>query len=134
MMVSDPIADMLARIRNAIMARHEQLNLPGSKMKRRIAEILEAEGYVSRVDWEQPRAGLPQGTLTITLKWDGRENVIDGMKRVSTPGCRIYAGRNDLPKVRNGLGVSIVSTSRGLMTDRDARRAGIGGEVLCSVW
>jgi small subunit ribosomal protein S8 len=134
MMVSDPIADMLARIRNAIMARHEQLNLPGSKMKRRIAEILEAEGYISRVDWEQPRAGLPQGALTITLKWDGRDSVIDGMKRVSTPGCRIYAGRNDLPKVRNGLGVSIVSTSRGLMTDRDARRAGIGGEVLCSVW
>jgi small subunit ribosomal protein S8 len=134
MMVSDPIADMLTRIRNAIMARHEQINLPGSKMKRRIAEILEAEGYVSGVEWEQPRTGLPQGSLTITLKWDGRDSVIDGLKRISTPGCRIYAGRNDIPRVRNGLGVSIVSTSRGLMTDRDARTAGIGGEVLCSVW
>ena len=134
MMVNDPIGDLLARIRNAIMARHDALAIPGSKMKRGIAEILEAEGYVRGVTWEEPRAGLPQGQIGIVLKWDGRSNVIDGLKRLSKPGRRLYAGAADLPKVRNGLGIAIISTSQGLMTDREARRQGVGGEVLCSIW
>jgi small subunit ribosomal protein S8 len=134
MLVTDPVADMLARIRNAMMARHEHVSIPGSRMKRRIAEILESEGFVSTAVWVEPTSAAPQGRIDIKLKWDGRDPVIDGLKRISKPGCRIYAGRDDMPEVRNGLGVAIVSTSRGIMTNKDARRAGVGGEVLCSVW
>jgi small subunit ribosomal protein S8 len=134
MMVTDPIADMLARIRNAMMARHEHVSIPGSRMKRRISEILEAEGFVSTAVWVEPQDKFPQGRIDIKLKWDGRDPVIDGIKRISKPGCRVYAGRDDIPKVRNGLGVAVVSTSRGVMTCKDARRAGVGGEVLFTVW
>ena len=134
MLVSDPVADMLARIRNAMLADHEHVSIPGSGIKRRIAEILEAEGFVSTAVWVEPTKGSPQGRIDIKLKWDGREPVIDGLKRISKPGCRVYAGRDDMPEVRNGLGVAIVSTSRGVMTNKDARRAGVGGEVLCAVW
>jgi small subunit ribosomal protein S8 len=134
MLVTDPVADMLARIRNAMMARHEHVSIPGSRMKRRIAEILESEGFVSTAVWVDPTETAPQGRIDIKLKWDGRDPVIDGLKRISKPGCRVYAGRDDMPEVRNGLGVAIVSTSRGIMTNKDARRAGVGGEVLCSVW
>ena len=134
MLVTDPVADMLARIRNAMMARHEHVSIPGSRMKRRIAEILESEGFVSTAVWVEPTETTPQGRIDIKLKWDGRDPVIDGLKRISKPGCRVYAGRDDMPEVRNGLGVAIVSTSRGIMTNKDARRAGVGGEVLCSVW
>jgi small subunit ribosomal protein S8 len=134
MLVTDPVADMLARIRNAMMARHEHVSIPGSRMKRRIAEILESEGFVSTAVWVDPTETAPQGRIDIKIKWDGRDPVIDGLKRISKPGCRVYAGRDDMPEVRNGLGVAIVSTSRGIMTNKDARRAGVGGEVLCSVW
>lgn len=134
MVTSDPIADMLTRIRNAIMARHDDLSIPGSKMKKAIAEILVEEGYISRTDWEKPSAGNPQGTIDIRLKWDGTDNVIDGLKRISKPGRRVYVGHGDLPKVRNGLGIAILSTSGGVMTERSARNAGIGGEVLCEIW
>ena len=134
MLVSDPVADMLARIRNAMLADHEHVSIPGSGMKRRIAEILEAEGFVSTAVWVEPTKGTPQGRIDIKLKWDGREPVIDGLKRISKPGCRVYAGRDDMPEIRNGLGVAIVSTSRGVMTNKDARRAGVGGEILCAVW
>jgi small subunit ribosomal protein S8 len=134
MLVSDPVADMLARIRNAMLARHEHLSIPGSGIKRRIAEILEAEGFVSTAVWVEPTKDNPQGRIDIKLKWDGREPVIDGLKRISKPGCRVYAGRDDMPEIRNGLGLAIVSTSRGVMTNKDARRAGVGGEVLCAIW
>ena len=134
MMITDPIADMLARLRNAIMAKHEHVSIPGSRVKRRIAEILEAEGFVSTAVWVEPSTKFPQGRIDIKLKWDGKESIVDGLKRISKPGRRVYAGRDGLPTVRNGLGISIVSTSRGVMSDKDARRAGIGGEVLCSVW
>ena len=134
MLVTDPIADMLARIRNAMLARHEHVSIPGSGIKRRIAEILEAEGFVSTAVWVEPAKGSPQGRIDIKLKWDGRDPVIDGLKRISRPGCRVYAGRDDSPEVRSGLGVAVVSTSRGIMTNKDARRAGVGGEVLFAVW
>jgi small subunit ribosomal protein S8 len=134
MLVTDPIADMLARIRNAMLARHEHVSIPGSGIKRRIAEILEAEGFVSTAVWVEPAKGSPQGRIDIKLKWDGRVPVIDGLKRISRPGCRVYAGRDDIPEIRSGLGVAVVSTSRGIMTSKDARRAGVGGEGLFAVW
>jgi len=134
MVISDPIADMLTRIRNAIMARHNSLTIPGSKIKKSIAEILQQEGYVSRTDWKAPSAGNPQGSIDIRLKWDGKDSVIDGLKRISKPGRRIYVGHSELPKVRNGLGIAILSTSSGVMTEKSARNAGIGGEVLCEIW
>ncbi|HBU47387.1 MAG: 30S ribosomal protein S8 [Myxococcota bacterium] len=134
MVISDPIADMLTRIRNAIMARHESLTIPGSTIKKSIAEILQQEGYISRTDWTAPSAGNPQGSIDIRLKWDGKDSVIDGLKRISKPGRRIYVGHGDLPKVRNGLGIAILSTSSGVMTEKSARNAGIGGEVLCEIW
>jgi len=134
MVISDPIADMLTRIRNAIMARHDTLTIPGSKIKKSIAVILQEEGYISRTDWTEPSSGNPQGSIDIRLKWDGSDSVIDGLKRISKPGRRIYVGHGDLPKVRNGLGIAILSTSSGVMTERSARNAGIGGEVLCEIW
>ena len=134
MVISDPIADMLTRIRNAIMARHESLTIPGSTIKKSTAEILQQEGYISRTDWTAPSAGNPQGSIDIRLKWDGKDSVIDGLKRISKPGRRIYVGHGDLPKVRNGLGIAILSTSSGVMTEKSARNAGIGGEVLCEIW
>jgi len=134
MLVNDPVADMLARIRNAAQAHHEHVSIPGSRIKRRIAEILESEGFISTAVWVEPSGGEPQGRIDIKLKWDGRDPVIDGMKRISKPGRRVYAGSSDLPEIRSGLGVAIVSTSRGVMTNKEARRQGIGGEVLCAVW
>jgi len=125
---------MLTRIRNAIMARHNSLTIPGSKIKKSIAEILQQEGYISRTDWTGPSAGNPQGSIDIRLKWDGQDSVIDGLKRISKPGRRIYVGHSDLTKVRNGLGIAILSTSSGVMTEKSARNAGIGGEVLCEIW
>ena len=134
MLVTDPVADMLARIRNAMLAKHEHVSIPGSRIKRRIAEILEAEGFVSTAVWVEPTKGAPQGRIDIKLKWDGREPIIDGLKRISKPGRRVYAGHDNLPEIRSGLGVAIVSTSRGVMTNKDAKRASLGGEVLCAVW
>lgn len=131
MSMTDPIADMLTRIRNAVYAGHRELSVPASKTKQCIAQILKDEGYI--VDFEFKREG-PQGEILINLKWHGAQPAIEGLKRVSRPGQRRYAKCGDIPKVRNGLGIMIVSTPRGMMTDRAARRQGVGGELICSVW
>lgn len=130
--VTDPIADMLTRIRNANAAGHDQVSVPASKIKMEIARILKEEGFI--LDWTWVQDG-PQGTLRITLKYGPkRERVLRGIRRVSKPGRRVYARRVELPRVMGGLGVAILSTSRGILTDRQARRLGVGGEVLCYVW
>jgi small subunit ribosomal protein S8 len=130
-MMTDPIADMLARIRNAIMARNETTEVPLSKLKLRIAEILKAEGYITdfSVNSEHP------ATFTVQLKYDRQHrSAIVGMRRKSTPGRRVYAGHKDLPEVLGGMGIAIVSTSRGVLTGVDAGKQRLGGEVLCEVW
>lgn len=130
--ITDPIADLLTRIRNALLAGHSQVIIPASKIKRHIADILEREGYVSGVRHIEAKV---QGTIEIDLKYLGRrESAIIGLKRVSKPGRRVYRRANDMPRIRNGLGIAIISTSQGLMTDRDCREQNIGGEVLCYVW
>lgn len=131
MSMTDPISDMLTRIRNAILAGHPTVKIPGSKMKRRIADILQKEGYIEEVAWEDD--GL-SGKIDIKLKWLEHTSAIEGLQRVSKPGQRRYANSKEIPSVRNGLGVMIVSTSHGVMTDRAARKAGVGGELICSVW
>ena len=131
-MMNDPIADMLTRIRNAIIAKHKEVSIPTSKTKVNIAEVLLNEGYISA--YEVVGEGV-DSVIKITLKYGpNNERVINGIKRISKPGLRIYAGYEDLPKVLNGLGIAIVSTSKGLMTDRQARAQKIGGEVLAYVW
>jgi small subunit ribosomal protein S8 len=130
--MTDPIADMITRIRNAVRARHPRVDIPASRFKAEIARILEQEGFVTAVKVVD---GAPQGMLRITLKYGPRgENVISGLERVSRPGRRVYLGSDDVPRVMGGLGTSILTTSRGVMTGREAQRAGIGGEVLCNVW
>lgn len=131
MSMTDPIADMLARIRNALRAGHRTVIIPGSKTKRRIAEILQQEGYVEGFEWKEDGR---QGQIEIQLRWVGDQPAIEGIARVSRPGQRRYAASKEIPQVRNGLGIMVVSTPRGMMTDRAARRAGIGGELVCSVW
>jgi small subunit ribosomal protein S8 len=132
MSVSDPIADLLTRIRNGIHARKSQVDCPRSKLKVRVAEILREEGFLDAVATDD--AG-PQGTLSVVLRYDNtNHNAITGLRRISRPGQRAYANARSLPKVRNGLGIAIVSTSHGVMTDRKARELGVGGEVLCEVW
>lgn len=130
--ITDPIADMLTRIRNGLGARHGEVSIPHSRMKTRLAEILVREGYLE--DVEVIPAGV-QSEIKVRLKYTAdRSPVIKGLKRVSKPGLRVYAGRGDMPRVQGGLGVAVLSTSKGLMTDREARRAKVGGEVLCEVW
>jgi small subunit ribosomal protein S8 len=130
--MTDPIADMITRIRNAVRARHPRVDIPASRFKAEIAKILEQEGYVSGVKMVD---GAPQGTIRITLKYGPRgETVISGLERVSRPGRRVYLGSEDVPRVMGGLGTAILTTSRGVMTGREAQRAGVGGEVLCNVW
>ena len=131
-MMTDPVADMLTRIRNALTARHTRVEIPASNIKVEIARILKEEGYVR--DYERV-ADDKQGVLKISLRRasDG-SNVILGLRRVSRPGCRIYVGKGDIPRVQGGLGVNILSTSRGLMTGQRAIREGVGGEILCNVW
>lgn len=132
MIVTDPISDMLTRIRNAQTARHETVLIPGSKMKKAIAEILLAEGYISSVEYIEDKI---QGKIKITLKYtEDNKKVISGLKRISKPGLRIYASVEELPRVLNGLGIAIISTSKGVVTDREARKLGLGGEVLAYVW
>lgn len=132
MAVTDPIGDMLARINNAIRGGKAQVQVPASKLKLRIAEILRDEGFVAGVEHDRDRR---QGLLTIQLRWQSpQECAIRGMRRVSRPGRRRYVGRFDVPRVQTGLGVSILTTSRGVMTDRQARVAKVGGELLCEVW
>jgi small subunit ribosomal protein S8 len=132
MNITDPISDMLARIRNASMARLERTEMPASGIKHRIAEVLKNEGYVAdaRVSAEG------HGSLTIVLKYAGRDrkSAILGLRRVSRPGRRVYVGYDDIPKVHNGMGIAILSTSHGLMTDKQAREKKLGGELLCEVW
>ena len=130
-MVNDSIADMLTRIRNAQTARHESVTLETSIMKKSIAQILLDEGYISA--FEEVDAGKNKN-LVISLKYVNKSKVITGLKRISKPGRRIYAGAQDLPKVLGGLGIVIVSTSKGVMTDKNARKLGIGGEVLAYIW
>jgi small subunit ribosomal protein S8 len=131
MVVNDPIADMLTRIRNAQVAKHDSVTLPASNTKKAIAKILLAEGYVKSVDFIDD--GL-QGEIKVTLKYIGKTPVIAGLKRISKPGLRVYARCEELPKVLGGLGIAIISTSKGLMTDKEARKNAIGGEVLAYIW
>ena len=132
MLTNDPIADMLTRIRNALTARHDTVTSPASNMKKSIAKILLDEGYIKSVDYIDD--GL-SGQIKVVLKYaEGKQSVIKGLKRISTPGLRVYARNEDLPKVLGGLGIAIVSTSKGVMTDKEARKAGVGGEVLAYIW
>ena len=132
MNTTDPIADMLTRIRNANSAKHKTVDIPASKMKTAIAEILFKEGYIKSFELISDET---QGIIRITLKYDEKgTRVIDGIKRISKPGLRVYAGKEELPRVLNGLGIAIISTSKGLKTDKEAREAGIGGEVLAYIW
>ncbi|MBI2834284.1 MAG: 30S ribosomal protein S8 [Acidobacteria bacterium] len=136
--MTDPIADMLARVKNATTARHTRVDVPASRLKVEIARILESEGYITgfKVVEEPPAKGQkPQKYLRILLKYGPRgERVISGLQRVSRPGRRVYFGRDNVPSVLAGLGTSILTTSRGVMTGREAVKAGVGGEVLCNVW
>ena len=132
MIMTDPIADMLTRIRNALTAKHETVEMPGSNMKRAIADILLKEGYVKDVKYVDDNLS---GKIVITLKYsEGNKSVISGLKRVSKPGLRHYSGAEKMPKVLGGLGTAIVSTSKGIMTDKQAKAANVGGEVLCFIW
>ena len=132
MQMSDVIADMLTRIRNANDAKHATVDIPASNMKKAIAEILVEEGYVKSY---QIIEDGKQGTIRVTLKYEGnKQKVLRGIRRISKPGLRIYAGYEDMPKVMNGLGIAIVSTSKGIMTDKKARQLNVGGEVLAFVW
>ena len=133
MTTSDPIADMLTRIRNANTAKHDTVDVPSSKMKLAIAEILLNEGYIRKYDVIGEGASK---NIHITLKYgeDKNEKIISGLKRISKPGLRVYAGKDELPKVLGGLGIAIISTNNGVITDKEARKAGVGGEVLAFVW
>lgn len=132
MQITDPIADMLTRIRNAGSARHETVDIPNSKMKKAIAEILLEEGYIKSFQLIDDGT---QGIIRVTLKYlPGKENAIQGLRRVSKPGLRVYAGAEELPQVLRGLGIAIISTSKGIMTDKKARAQHVGGEVLAFVW
>ena len=131
MVVTDPIADMLTRIRNALTAKHETVEIPASNMKKAIAEILLNEGYISNVEIKEDGV---QGSIVVTLKYTKDGNVITGLKRISKPGLRVYAKSNEIPTVLNGLGTAILSTSKGIMTDKQARANNLGGEVLAFVW
>lgn len=134
MAVNDTIADMLTRIRNAGLARHETTHVPSTKMTRSVAQVLKAEGFIA--EYEEAGEGVKKN-LVITLKYKGRNRskpLITNLKRVSKPGLRVYSNCKDLPKVLGGIGIAVISTSSGIMTDREARKAGVGGEVLCYVW
>ncbi len=134
MTMTDPIADMLTRIRNANVAMHDTVTMPSSKLKVALADVLEAEGYIHGYD-VQDNEGRPGSSMTIAMKYSPeRKRVISGLRRVSKPGLRVYRKADGVPRVLGGLGVAVLSTSNGLMSDRDARRKGVGGEVLCEVW
>jgi small subunit ribosomal protein S8 len=131
-MMTDPIADMLTRIRNALLVKHASVHIPHSRVKKGIVEVLKREGYVE--DFEEVER-MGRRSLLVHLRYHrGQQPVIEGIERVSKPGRRVYANTSTMPKVRNGLGVAILTTSKGIMTDGEARDAGIGGEVICNVW
>jgi len=132
-MMTDPIADMLTRIRNALAARHERVQIPSSRMKQEIARVLKEEGYI--LDFHVDKAAHLQGLLDITLKYDVMNmSVIQGLRKISTPGKRQYVSCKQMPKVLDGAGIAVISTSRGLLTDQQCRTENVGGEVLCFVW
>lgn len=132
MTMTDPIADMLTRIRNANTVGHEMVDVPASKMKKSIAAILTDEGYIKGYDVIEDEK---QGIIRITMKYgQGKERVISGIKKISKPGLKVYAKANEVPKVLNGLGIAIISTSNGVISDKEARKLGVGGEVVCYVW
>ncbi|CAH1229488.1 MULTISPECIES: 30S ribosomal protein S8 [Paenibacillus] len=132
MVMSDPIADMLTRIRNANIVRHETVEIPASKVKREIAEILKKEGFIRDAEYVQDSK---QGIIRLFLKYgSNNERVISGLKRISKPGLRVYTKSQEVPRVLGGLGIAIISTSQGVMTDKDARQSKAGGEVICYVW
>jgi small subunit ribosomal protein S8 len=129
--MTDPIADFLTRIRNAASARHKVVDIPASKLKANLAAIMKDQGFIT--DYESVEEG-PQGAIRIKLRYVNGQPTIYGMQRISRPGLRRYAGAGELPRVKNGLGIAVISTSQGLMTDKEARRRNIGGEVLCYIW
>ena len=131
MNMTDPIADMLTRIRNAVTAKHTRVLIPASKMKLAIARVLKEEGYIKDIEILKDN---PQGTIRITLRYVEKSPVLTNLKRVSKPGLRVYSKRTDIPRVRGGLGISIVSTPKGIMTGSSAYHQGLGGEVVCYVW
>ena len=134
MTMTDPISDMLTRIRNANVAMHDEVSMPSSKSKRALAEVLRREGYIASFS-ERDNGPRPGKTLTIEMKYSPeRDRVIRGLKRISKPGLRIYRQRDEIPRVQGGLGVAVVSTNKGLMSDREARKNRMGGEILCYVW
>ena len=135
MTMTDPVADMLTRLRNANSAHHDTVSLPSSKLKTNIAEILKQEGYIESYQVAEPADGEVGKTLTITLKYgEDRTRSLAGLRRISKPGLRVYTKSNDLPKVLGGMGIAIISTSQGLMTDKQAHQKSVGGEVLAYVW
>ncbi len=131
-MTTDPIADMLTRLRNANVARHEKVEIPGSRVKRSLAEILKREGFIRDFEWIDDSK---QGVIRVYLKytWD-KKKVLTSLRRVSRPGLRVYVGRDRLPRVLRGMGIAVISTSKGIMTEREAREKQVGGEVLCYIW
>jgi small subunit ribosomal protein S8 len=132
-MMTDPISDMLARIRNGALARHDRVEMPHSNLKKDIADVLKAEGFVD--DVRESESGDPKRTLTLVLRYGrGKDSAIDGVRRVSAPGRRVYVRYDRIPRVRSGMGISILSTSHGVMTDRQAREQKVGGELLCEIW
>lgn len=132
MMMTDPIADMLTRIRNANTVRHANVDIPASNVKKRLAEILLNEGFIKGYDLIDDNK---QGIIRVELKYgENKERVISGLKRISKPGLRVYAKKNEIPRVLGGLGIAIISTSNGIITDKEARKVGVGGEVICYVW
>jgi small subunit ribosomal protein S8 len=132
MSMTDPIADLLTRIRNGLQARHDSIVVPRSKLKLEVVKILKSEGFI---EGYLDRNDGPKGTIKVFLKYDtGRSAVIQGLQRVSTPSRRMYVGKDEIPRVRNGLGVAILTTPQGVLSDRMARNAGVGGEVICYVW
>ena len=134
MTMTDPLADMLTRIRNANLSMHEEVAMPSSKQKRALAEVLHREGYISDYH-ETANTDRPGSTLTVAMKYSSeRERVISGLKRISKPGLRIYCNRASIPRVLGGIGLAVISTSKGLMSDREARRNRVGGEIICHVW
>ena len=133
--MTDPIADFLTRVRNAIIARKAKVEVPRSNLKLNIAHLLRQEGFIDAVEEKLPVPGDPQGTLVLTLRWDNRQRcAIQGLRRVSRPGQRRYVNKDQVKPLRSGLGISVLTTSHGLMTDRAARKAGVGGELICEVW
>ncbi|HBR35447.1 MAG TPA: 30S ribosomal protein S8 [Firmicutes bacterium] len=131
MVVTDPIADMLTRIRNANIARIKQIEIPASNIKKELARLLKEEGYILDYEFVEDNK---QGIIRLQLKFNGKERIITGLKRISRPGLRVYVEKDQIPKVLGGLGIAILSTSKGIITDKIARQMGIGGEVLCFVW